>query len=121
MTWIAQLTGNTDNLPDADAQDTEARVLDALRRIAQLVTGLGHTGVQATFTGDHSGHVDLLLPGGGAAGDYPAGDHDQVQVDGPAAATPEPGPADSPADSPAELPPPPDVQPPVEQQPEATP
>lgn len=88
--WTVQLHGSTESLKDTDARDWEMEFSHRLHTlVADLVPG-GHTGVAATFTGDHVGTVNLTDPQAPPEG-TPAPD-DGVKADG----TPEPAPTEPP-------------------------
>lgn len=105
--WHVQLHGATDDLSDNEAKDAEISVVTRLQRlVAELVPG-GHSGVAATFTGDHVGTVALTdAPPDAEPAPVPAG---SVVADGtvqpapteppPTFVTPPPGePAGGPSD-----------------------
>lgn len=57
--WTLQMHGNTEGLSKDDARSWEERFVERVQSIAaELVPG-GHTGVAATFSGDHVGAVNL--------------------------------------------------------------
>lgn len=60
--WTAQLHGDTSDLSDTDARDEEMHLATVLRDIVAEFVPRGHTGVLATFSGDHVGAVNLTDP-----------------------------------------------------------
>ena len=63
MTWLATLHGDTAELGEEAAAKAEQAVRAALASIAGKLSGDGHTGIGATFHGDHTGDVNLVAPG----------------------------------------------------------
>lgn len=80
MSFLAQITGHAAHSDPSEARDAEIALAEALREVAQKLTDLGHEGVAATFTGEHTGSVNLLA---GSATEQPEPTGDALGGDTP--------------------------------------
>lgn len=68
MTWILSAHATTGNLPPEQGRAEEESLRDRAIELFKGLIDAGHTGLAATFHGEHIGDVNLLEPGATPAG-----------------------------------------------------